>query len=123
MAGIEAAFEPLQPVALLDMPRGVAVGLGDACPFEIGEFGLVLRRSHIGPHHATTLETRIGRGLNACLQIVVARLARQVDAVALDIEFPAVIDAAQPALLIAPEEQRGGAVRALLAKKADAALA
>ncbi len=39
-----------------------------------------------------------------------------------DVEFQAVIDAAQPALLVAAEEQRRGAMRAALVEQADAAV-
>src|SRR5215207_6141937 len=89
----------------------------------MGEFRLVLGRTHIGPHHAATLETRIRFGFDARLKVVIARLARKVDAVTFDVELPAVIDAAQPGLLIASQEQRRRAVRALLTEETDAALA
>ena len=97
--------------------------LRDQRPFEIGKFRLVLGGAHIGPDQPAALDARIGLGLHARLQIVVARLARQVDAVAVDVELPAVIDAAEAALFIAAEEQRRGAVRAVLVEQADAALA
>ena len=37
------------------------------------------------------------------LELVLRRLVELIDAVAFDVEFPAVIDAAQPAFLVAPE--------------------
>ena len=58
-----------------------------------------------------------------CLNCVFLRLVQHVDAVAVDVELPAVIDAAQPAFLVAPEEQRGAAMRAVFVDQTDAALA
>src|SRR6202011_674673 len=49
------------------------------------------------------------------------RDVRHLQAVAVNIELPAVIDAAHAARLVAAEEQRGAAVRATLVHHADAA--
>ena len=57
------------------------------------------------------------------LELVLRRLVELIDAVAFDVEFPAVIDAAQPAFLVAPEEQRDAAMRAEFVDQADAAVA
>src|SRR5262249_58775345 len=50
------------------------------------------------------------------------RLVHHVDAAAADVELPAVVDAAQPALLVAAEEERGAPVRAILVEQAHPAL-
>ena len=50
-------------------------------------------------------------------------LVHLLDAAAVDREFPAVIDAAQPALLVAPEPQGGAAMGAILVDEPDPALA
>jgi len=55
------------------------------------------------------------------LELVVGGLVHLVDADAGDIEFPAVINAAQTAFLVAAKEQGGSAVRAILVQQADAA--
>lgn len=47
------------------------------------------------------------------------RLGDHLQDVAVHVEFPAMIEAAQPAFLVAAEEQRGLAVRAELAEHAD----
>jgi len=57
------------------------------------------------------------------LEILVRRHARHVDAVAGDVVFPAMIDAADPAFLVAPQEQRGAAMRAAMVHHADPACA
>jgi hypothetical protein len=51
------------------------------------------------------------------------RLRRHVDDIALGVELPAVVKAAQPALLIAAEGKRGLAVRTELAEQAELSLA
>jgi hypothetical protein len=53
----------------------------------------------------------------------VGGLGRHFHHVAFDVEFPAVIEAAQPAFLIAPEDQRGTPVRAIFVEHPDAAAA
>ena len=46
-----------------------------------------------------------------------------LDAAAVGGEFPAVVDAAQPALFVASEPQGGAAMRAILVDEADLAVA
>src|SRR5258708_30433538 len=69
-------------------------------------------RSHITPDHSGALDGRVSPGLHLVLEILVRRHARHVDAVAGDIVFPAMIDAADAAFLVASKKQRGAAVRA-----------
>jgi hypothetical protein len=57
------------------------------------------------------------------LEVALGRHAWHVDAIALGVEFPAVIDAAQTVPLVAAEEQRGAAVRAFMVHDADPAAA
>jgi len=52
--------------------------------------------------------------LDLVLELMLRGLIGLVDTGAGDIELPAVIDAAQTTLLVAAEEQRGAAVRAIL---------
>jgi hypothetical protein len=47
------------------------------------------------------------------------RQVRHLQAVAGGVELPAVIDAAQPAFLVAAEEQRGAAMRAAVIENTD----
>ena len=69
-------------------------------------------RAEIGPHQPAQFDGRIGGEVDVLLELVLRRLVELIDAVAFDVEFPAVIDAAQPAFLVAPEKQRHPAVRA-----------
>jgi hypothetical protein len=66
---------------------------------------------------------RIGFVLDMRLHArAVVGLAGHVEDIALDIEFPAVIEAAQTAFLVAPESERGLAMRAMLAEDAEPTL-
>ena len=51
----------------------------------------------------------------------VVGLRRAVDDVAFDVDFPAVVEAAQAALLVAAQRERRAPVRAMLVQHADAA--
>jgi hypothetical protein len=77
----------------------------------------------VGPDQAAPLPDRVGARAQALLELVLGRLVRHVDALPVDVELPAVVDAAQAALLVAAEEQAGTAVRAELVEPAEAALA
>ena len=61
--------------------------------------------------------------MDLVFEVVLFRLVHHVGAGAGDVELPAVIDAAQAAFLVAPEVQRGAAVRAEFVEQADAAFA
>src|SRR4029077_5925559 len=65
------------------------------------------------------LDRRIGGDVDFVEKLVLGRLVHLVDAAAGDVELPAVIDAAQPAFLVAAEEQRGAAVRAIFVQEPD----
>ena len=109
MRGVDAAFERLQPVALLPDLGDVAVGLWHLRPLEGRGCGHLVARPHIGPDHAAHLDGRIGGQPDLVAERL--GLVHLVDAVAVDVEFPAVIDAAQPALLrcARTRARRGGA--------------
>ena len=57
---------------------------------------------------------------DAVLEAALRRLVWHIHATSQPVELPAVIDATQPVLLVAPEEQGGAAVWAMVAEKADA---
>src|SRR4029077_20296696 len=80
-------------------------------------------RAEIGPYEPTELDRRIGGDVDVLLELMLRRLVELIDAVAFDVEFPAVIDAAQPALLVPPKEQRDAPMRADFFDQADPAVA
>ena len=78
-------------------------------------------RAHIDPDHAGPFGHLVGLGLHLLLEVLFRRQVRHVEAVAVGIEFPAVIDAADAALLVAAIEQRRTAMRAAMVHHTDAA--
>ena len=58
--GIESAFQRLQPIAMLEGLRDVAVFCWRARPFVIGFGRHLFLRPQIGPDHAAAFDRRIG---------------------------------------------------------------
>src|SRR5712691_7510157 len=98
-----------------------ALLLRHPAPLELGNAGLQLWRAHVGPDHAAALDAGVGRDPDPVLEVALRWLGRHVDAAAIEVVFPAVVDAAQSALLVAAKEERGAAVRAILLHQPDAA--
>ena len=121
MRGIDAALERLQPVALLPHLRDVAVGFRHLRPFESRRRRHLVARPHIGPDHPADLGGRIGGQADLVTERL--RLVHLLDAIAVHVELPAVINAAQAGFLVAPEPQGGAAVRAELVDEPNASLA
>ena len=86
---------------------------------ELVEF---LLGAHIGPDEAAAFARRIGFLLAIERQASAFGLAGLIEDVAVDVEFPAVIQAAQSAFLVAPERERRAAVQAALAENTQASL-
>ena len=91
-------------------------------PFVLRQRRLALGGPHVGPQHAAALDERIALQLDALAEARVLRLRRDLDALAGDVVLPAVVRAAQPALLVAAEPERDAAMRAELVDQAEAAL-
>jgi len=119
---VDAAFQRLQPIALLDHLGDVAIGFRRLRPSEFRQRRDLLGRAHIRPHDAAQLAGRIRGDADLVLEVVFLRLVHHVDAGAGHVELPAVIDAAQAAFLVASEIERDATMRAELLDQADAAL-
>ena len=98
MARIDPALHRLQPVALLQPlgDEGLIGRDGRELPFR--QRRLLVGRPHIGPQHRAALHQRVGLELDLLAEAAFARLGGNVDALAGDVVFPAVIGAAQPGL-------------------------
>ena len=120
MRRVDVALERLHPVAFLH-PQGHMHLLGrDEVPFEIGQRRQVLLfRAHVGPNDAVALAARISLEPDIVLETAAGRLGGHVRHAPGDIKFPAVIDTAQPALLVAGECQRRAPMRTSVVKEAD----
>ena len=120
MGRIDVALERLQIVALQEGLLQVAVLL------RRGE-ELVARQqrrlalAHIGEHHAGALDDRIGGVPDLVLVAALRRLRRLLQTAAGDVEKPAMIEAAQPAILDPAVAEIGAAMRAVEAEQAGAA--
>ncbi len=123
VARVDAAFHRLQVIALLEA-FGNKAALGRYHrPLELGRRGFQPGRSHVDPDHFAALDRGIGLQLDALSHAGFFRLRRQVHALAVHVVLPAVVGAAQAALLVAPEPQRHAAVRAEFLDDADAPFA
>jgi hypothetical protein len=95
-------------------------------PFHAWQFGHPILRSHIDPCNAAGLAHGIAGYPRLFLQrreIVGRNDVRNINAFAVNVEFPAVIDAADATLLVAAKEQRRQLVRAIGPYDADLSLA
>ena len=123
VAGVDVAFERLQPVALAqdgtDEPLAVRQHVG----IEVGQRRWRRARPHVRPDHTAAFSTGIRGHFDLVLEVALRRLVRHVDAVAVHVELPAVIDAAQPTFLVSAEEHRGAAVRTVVVDQAYSAVA
>src|SRR5262245_43416612 len=119
--GVDAAFEGLEPVGLLDDLRHVAMALRRLRPGEPGWRRGPLGWPHVGPYDAAELHRRVRRDLDLALELELLRLVHHVDAATVRVVLPAVVDAAQAALLVAAEEERRPPVRAVLVEQPDTA--
>ncbi len=101
--GVDAAFQTLEPVALLDHFRHVAIGFRRLRPGEFRHRRHVLDRTEICPDDAAEFARRIRGEAHLVLEVILRRFVHHVGAGAGDVELPAVIDAAQTALFVATE--------------------
>src|SRR5690606_15521118 len=123
VAGVDAALEGLQPVALLQALGGVGLLRGHQRELELRQRRLAGRIPHVGPEDVADLDQRVRGELDVLAEARVVRLRGDLDALAGDVVLPAVVGAAQAALLVAAEPQRGAAVGAELVDQAVAAVA
>ena len=122
MRGVEVALGGLQPVALEPELGRRRCSRRDVAVIELRERRLPVLRAHVGEDDATGLAAGVGGDLDLVPERVAFGRVRHVDALAVDVELPAVVDAAQAVLVVAAEEHRRAAVRAVRIDQADAAV-
>ena len=121
MRRVDLAFQYLRPVAVDPHFGGADLGVArrrESRRFKVAHF---VGRAHVAPDKPAGFACRIGFMLHAVGYEAVGRLRRHLDDVAVYVELPAVIEAAQAAILVAREHQRGAPVRAIFVEHADAA--
>ena len=122
MRRVDLALEHLRPVAInMNLQRRHARIRRRRKSGRL-EFRHGRQVAHVDPHKAAGFAHRIGARLDLVVDLGARRLGRHVEAVAVDVEFPAVIEAAQAAFFVAAQHQRGAAVRTVFVQHAKAAL-
>ena len=79
-----------------------------------GEWRLQLRRAHVGEDQPADLDARVRRMLHGVAETPPRRLAGHIEAVAVSVVEPSVVEAPQPLILNAPVQERRPAVGAVL---------
>ena len=120
MRRVDRAFEDLRPVAgdqhLRDGNAERLVGR----PGRRREGRHRVRRPHVGPDEAGPFMRRIGEVLDLVDQATRHGLGHHLEHVAVDVHLPAVIEAAQSAIFVAPHHERRPTMRAVLVHHPDA---
>ena len=120
MRGVDLALERLQVIAVALDEGHLHLVFRNVEDLECRQRRGLRARPHVDPHDTGTLHHLVGLGLHLLLEAR-RRQARHVDAVARNVELPAVIDAADALLLVAPEEERRAAMRTTVVHHAGAA--
>ena len=102
MRGVAFAFEPLQIVAVLDRFRDIKMILRECHPFIIWQKRHLFFGAHVSEHAARGLFAGIGGMTNLVLERAAGRLCRSFENSAVNVVFPAMIDAGQPAASLRP---------------------
>jgi hypothetical protein len=108
VTGVDASLQALNPVVLLDIATHDALLWWDQHPLWPRQRRAFFIRPHIDPDNATGFLGGIRRRWNFMLEVRLGGLVWHVDAGAVDVELPAVIDAEQSCFLVPSEEQRCG---------------
>jgi hypothetical protein len=109
--GVEGALARLRPVALLELLRDEAVRRRQQRELDVRQRRLLPGGPEIGPHEVAPLARRIRAGTHLVAEAALGGHRRHVHAAPVHVELPAVVGAAQAALLVPAEEQVGAAVR------------
>ena len=122
VGGVDVALEGLHPVALFQHHEGrVDLLGGQGADLERRRRRRYLARTHVGPDHAVDVAARIGARADLVLEGALLGLVGHVHAAAGHVVLPAVVGTAEPALLVAAEEERGAAMRTVGRQQTDVA--
>ena len=121
MGTVQAALGRLHPVVVAVHPHHHAVGVRHVQVLPMRKGRLLLGRAEIGPDDPAGFHHRIGIGLQ--LRRPLARgHVHDVEDLAIGAELPAMVQAADAAILDPPQHQGGAAMHAELVQHADLAL-
>ena len=119
MRGIDLAFDSLRVVAFLGPARAEDMGLRQVHPVEMRHLALLVGRPHIGPEDAAPYRCRVGGQTYLLTEVAVGRFRGKLGAIAVDVELPAVIDAADATFLVAAKKQVRAPMRTVPVDEAD----
>ena len=117
--GIDVAFKRLEPVAGQLIDDDPLCAVRQHVGFDIWKRRRRVARTHVGPDDAAALSGRVGDGLHFRFEIGLGWFVWHVDAVAVDIELPAVVHAAKAGFLVSSEEERSAAMWTVVLNEAD----
>ncbi len=118
---VDADLEALQPVGVPQALEGEGMGGGRGKAVELGERWRLVGFAKPAKEDAAFLQHRVAALLHAITQLAAGGLGRCVQALAVDVELPAVERAAQAVALGAAEGKVGAAVRAVTVQQAPGA--
>jgi hypothetical protein len=122
MRGVDLAFERLQIVAVALNETHADLTIRNIQDFERRQRRRFGARPHIDPDDAGALNHPIGFRLDLLFEIR-RRHAWHIEAIASNIEFPAVVNATKPSFLIASQKQGCATMRATVIHHTDAPVA
>src|SRR5262245_12985225 len=111
VAGIDAGFDSLEIVRLLEAFRNVAVRLRDAGPLQLRQIRHALWRSHVGPDKTDIFASRVGCRSHFVFECVLRRLVWHIHPGAVDVEFPTMVNASETTVFVTSPEKTGSTVR------------
>src|ERR1700752_3226629 len=114
MRSVDVTLQGVQIIAIALDEKNSDLAVGHAENFELRQRRRFGARTHIDPDNAGALDGAIRPGADLVLEILIRQHVRHIEALAGHVKFPAVIDAAQSALLAAAEKQRGATMRAAM---------
>ena len=118
---IDRPFQYLRPIAIDANLDDAGANRGRGCPCGGLEFARRGRIAHPDPDETARLAARIAPVFQTLLGAAAGRLRWAVHDGARDIDLPAVIQASEPAFLVAAEGERRAAVRTMQVEHAQAA--
>src|ERR1044072_2549650 len=109
MRGVDLSLERLQIIAIAPGEGHLDLVFRHIEDLECGQRRGFRARAYVNPYDTGALHDLVRLGLHLFLEAG-RRQARHVDAIARNVELPAVIDAANALLLVAAEEERCAAM-------------
>src|SRR5579864_2956781 len=105
MTGVDVALESLEPVAVSNDGLDYALTVWQHIGLQVRQGRWLLSRTQVGPDNASALLRWIRDSFHFLLEVRFGGLVGHVDAVAVGVELPAVVDTPQAGLFVSPKEQ------------------